>query len=159
MNLIKGFLRPSMVNSAKFNYSTREKMIYSCGIGSYIPNKHMWASHLPEYRAFSSSDCSKKVDFKSKYGDIEKMNYEEYTIMENILFKEHVIWIRSFDANEFYWVADDNSHTGWKLRLNDFPAEPMYTFIVDGNEILNFDDLPDNWFIKEDRYDPKEVKP
>jgi hypothetical protein len=31
------------------------------------------------------------------------------------------------------------------IRLNDFPAEPLYTLISDGSEIVSFDDWPESW--------------
>ncbi len=34
------------------------------------------------------------------------------------------------------------------LRLNDFPAEPLYTLFVNGEEIMDIDDLSENWKIK-----------
>jgi hypothetical protein len=39
------------------------------------------------------------------------------------------------------------THNGKKLRLrmNDFPAEPLYTLLVNDEEILDLDDLPANW--------------
>jgi hypothetical protein len=33
----------------------------------------------------------------------------------------------------------------WSVRMNDFPDEPMYTLIVDGREIVHFDDWPAFW--------------
>ncbi|RZA05693.1 MAG: hypothetical protein EOP11_12230 [Proteobacteria bacterium] len=33
----------------------------------------------------------------------------------------------------------------WKLRLNDFPGEPLYTLFVAGSEIGSLDDWPANW--------------
>ncbi len=33
----------------------------------------------------------------------------------------------------------------WVLRLNDFPAEPMYTLFVEGREIGSLDDWPRAW--------------
>ena len=31
------------------------------------------------------------------------------------------------------------------LRLNDFPAEPLYTLFVNGEEIIDIEDFPENW--------------
>lgn len=42
----------------------------------------------------------------------------------------------------FALQVDDQS---WRVRINDFPAEPMYTLIVDGTEIQDFDDWPEAW--------------
>jgi hypothetical protein len=33
----------------------------------------------------------------------------------------------------------------WVLRLGDFPAEPLYTLIVDGIEAESFDEWPAVW--------------
>ena len=33
----------------------------------------------------------------------------------------------------------------FKVRLNDFPEEPLYTLIVDGEEIINFNEWPSEW--------------
>lgn len=35
-----------------------------------------------------------------------------------------------------------------RLRLNDFPAEPLYTLFAGNVEIMDLDDLPKNWTIK-----------
>ena len=33
----------------------------------------------------------------------------------------------------------------WVIRLGDFPDEPMYTLLVDGEPVLEFDDWPPAW--------------
>lgn len=33
----------------------------------------------------------------------------------------------------------------WRLRINDFPAEPLYTLFVNGKEVFNLDDPPPAW--------------
>ncbi|MEW6342933.1 MAG: hypothetical protein AB1704_19920 [Pseudomonadota bacterium] len=33
----------------------------------------------------------------------------------------------------------------WRIRMNDFPDEPMYTLIVDGAEKIHFNDWPSEW--------------
>lgn len=33
----------------------------------------------------------------------------------------------------------------WQVRVNDFPDEPCYTFLIDGNEVMHFDDWPPFW--------------
>jgi hypothetical protein len=33
----------------------------------------------------------------------------------------------------------------WKIRLNDFPDEPLFTLLVDDVEIIHFNDWPKEW--------------
>lgn len=33
----------------------------------------------------------------------------------------------------------------WLIRINDFPAFAMYTLMVDGREVGDFDDWPAGW--------------
>jgi hypothetical protein len=33
----------------------------------------------------------------------------------------------------------------WSVRLNDFPDEPAFTLLLDGGEVLHFDDWPKAW--------------
>jgi len=33
----------------------------------------------------------------------------------------------------------------WTIRLNDFPDEPAYTVLIDGDEVMHFDDWPPVW--------------
>lgn len=49
------------------------------------------------------------------------------------------------EENSVIFNADTNG-ISCKLKMNDFPSEPMYTFIILGEE-LSFDDIPDLWEI------------
>jgi hypothetical protein len=35
-----------------------------------------------------------------------------------------------------------------RLRLNNFPLEPLYTLFVNDKEVMDLDDLPANWTLK-----------
>lgn len=52
-------------------------------------------------------------------------------------------WKHTGDA-EFPYTTDVNGKR-YTLRLNDFPAEPMYTLISDGTELQDLEDWPGNW--------------
>ncbi len=59
------------------------------------------------------------------------------------VFAAAIGWRKSADG-EFPFIAR------WKeeelaIRLNDFPAEPLYTLIVDGKAAADFDDWPAHW--------------
>jgi hypothetical protein len=33
----------------------------------------------------------------------------------------------------------------WTVRLNDFPDEPCFSVLIDGTEVIHFDDWPKFW--------------
>lgn len=62
----------------------------------------------------------------------------------------------SFSRHKIAWKksAPNTSHVAyeaivenrsWRLRMNDFPDEPLYTLIVNGVEIIHFNDWPSDW--------------
>ena len=54
-----------------------------------------------------------------------------------------VIWARSSDVDRPYASRVDGHE--WMIRLGDFPAEPLYTLIVDGTEVESSDEWPVVW--------------
>lgn len=58
--------------------------------------------------------------------------------------KQKVKFERTKDVDYIYSAKVKNEH--WQIRLGDFPAEPLYFFIIDGKEIAEFNDWPSaNW--------------
>lgn len=54
-----------------------------------------------------------------------------------------VEWVASTDAEYPY-----QSRVGavrWSVRVNDFPAEPLYTLFVDGALVGDLEDWPESW--------------
>lgn len=72
---------------------------------------------------------------------MKKMENKDY-------LREKIRWSETSDV-EFPFKA---VHDGDKLllRLNDFPAEPLYTLFVNGEEIMDLDDFSNNWKIKKE---------
>jgi len=52
-------------------------------------------------------------------------------------------WRATDDADCPYALAVDGRD--WLIRVNDFPAEPFYTLLIDGREVGDFDDWPVLW--------------
>jgi hypothetical protein len=54
-----------------------------------------------------------------------------------------VTWTKTGDLDS-PWAADYEGGS-WQVRINDFPDEHMYTLLVDGTRVGDFDDWPDAW--------------
>ena len=59
------------------------------------------------------------------------------------LVRAAVVWKHTGDA-EFPYTANVRSRR-FTIRINDFPAEPMYTLIADGVELQDLEDWPPAW--------------
>ena len=57
--------------------------------------------------------------------------------------KIEIEWSATGDAEYIYFTVI-NERT-FHIRLNDFPAEPMYTLIFEKIVIIDFDDWPEVW--------------
>lgn len=51
---------------------------------------------------------------------------------------------RETDDPDFPWETQWNGNS-LKLRLNDFPEEPLYTLLESGHALGQIDDWPANW--------------
>ncbi|MBK1880688.1 hypothetical protein [Pelagicoccus mobilis] len=58
--------------------------------------------------------------------------------------KKPVSW-KTGDGNDHIEFEANEEKKRWKIRLNDFPDEPLYTLIIEQKEIIHFDDWPDFW--------------
>ena len=68
----------------------------------------------------------------------------KFWIMIKQFFKYQIKWVQDNEDSSFF-KTDFNST--FRLRMNDFPSEPMYTFIALGEDV-DFDDLPNVWTIQ-----------
>ena len=79
-----------------------------------------------------------------------KQHSEYWTPEDNWEIAEHyrvpgVQW-RTAEPNQhsiIYTAVVGKSE--WKIRMNNFPDQPFYTLIVDGLEIIHFNDWPKEW--------------
>lgn len=59
------------------------------------------------------------------------------------VFSTRVHWRESDDVDFPYFATVGDSQ--WKLRLNDFPEEPLLTLFIDDREWGHLDDWPAAW--------------
>lgn len=54
-----------------------------------------------------------------------------------------IVWTHTGDG-EFPYRADVEGRS-FTIRVNDFPAEPLYTVMLDGHELEDMNDWPSAW--------------
>lgn len=54
-----------------------------------------------------------------------------------------VNWVKTSHAEYPYQVEIQGQV--WQIRINDFPAEPMYTLLIEGKVIGSFDEWSNQW--------------
>lgn len=54
-----------------------------------------------------------------------------------------VLWMRTPAAAKPYRASVGASE--WSISIDNFPEEPLYTLIIDGNAVGEFDDWPPTW--------------
>jgi hypothetical protein len=63
-------------------------------------------------------------------------------------FYTELTWYKTGTAQYPFANTDDEDHD-FKIRINDFPEEPLYTLIKDGKALCSFNDWPDYWKVEE----------
>ncbi|WPD21240.1 MAG: hypothetical protein SD837_13660 [Candidatus Electrothrix scaldis] len=58
-------------------------------------------------------------------------------------FSRRIVWRKTGDGEFPYMAAGE--HGLMKIRINDFPAEPLYSLIADDVVLCDFDQWPPNW--------------
>lgn len=61
------------------------------------------------------------------------------------LSDRNVPWQETQDSRFPYRATVESQD--WRLRMNDFPDEPLYTLIIEGREIIHFTKPPSGWRI------------
>lgn len=69
-----------------------------------------------------------------------KREHKYMSVQAQHYLGDNVVWRKGKDP-EYPYVADFEGKE-CRIRLNNFPKEKLYTLIVDGEEIANFDDWP-----------------
>ena len=89
-------------------------------------------------------------EFVRKFGAVKEGELEIFNEIKSEVFKESIQWQKNIDTDMdiFPFKATVDSQI-WKLRVNNFPDEPMYTLFINDKAILTFDDKPSTWIILE----------
>jgi hypothetical protein len=60
-----------------------------------------------------------------------------------------VVQWRKTDDVDHPWEATVEGRL-WRLRLGDYPAEDLFTLIIDGRELGTLNDVPPEWKLGQD---------
>jgi hypothetical protein len=71
------------------------------------------------------------------------MSNKSKHLTEADVSNRRIVWKETGDVDLPYEAEVDGSH--WKLRVNDFPDEPLFTLFIDEEEWGHFDDWPPSW--------------
>lgn len=58
-------------------------------------------------------------------------------------FSKALKWFNTEDA-EYPLVSNVNEEC-WRIRINDFPEEPLYTLFIEKRLVVSFNDWPSSW--------------
>src|SRR5262249_8474887 len=72
--------------------------------------------------------------------DERGVRYQEMTMRPTA---RDIVWRRTASAEVPYEAEVDGRR--WVVRVNDFPAEPLYTLLVDGVAVENLEAWPKAW--------------
>lgn len=59
------------------------------------------------------------------------------------LMRAAVDWEQTDDVDYPYRTTVDEIR--WRIRLNDFPDEPLFSLIKEDQHVADFDDWPSHW--------------
>jgi hypothetical protein len=81
----------------------------------------------------------------SRNSDIKELNGQHASIaILPLKYKlKRVKWQETGDATNPYSALVNSKF--WTIRINDFPKEQLYTLLIDGIDIGNFDNWPILW--------------
>ena len=73
----------------------------------------------------------------------ERKEVPEWAMILARCMIDPITWARTGDG-EFPYRARIEGRE-WIIRVNDFPAEPLYSLMIDGQAALDLEDWPEVW--------------
>ncbi|HTS24508.1 MAG TPA: hypothetical protein VMH81_01445 [Bryobacteraceae bacterium] len=102
-----------------------------------------WALHIPKsFQGYDPDEFFERYKINANRALQEEMSPKENKKVARVLAKP-IEWRATGDLTA-PWSAESQRHT-YRVRLNDFPDEWMYSLIVDETELGDFHDWPDIW--------------
>lgn len=62
---------------------------------------------------------------------------------------QNLVWSKVKNNHQrIIYTAINTNGINLYIRMNDFPDEPLYTLIEMDEDIIHFNDWPENWIVK-----------
>lgn len=115
-------------------------LVFDWATGAFTPDRSYWEQ---------LSSTGKDVDQLTESQFDVRVGLLRQPIVEKHVTSS-IAWESAGDG-ELPYRASVDGHV-YTIRVNDFPEEPLYTLLVDGQEIVDLDDWPAAW-IKPNAHD------
>jgi hypothetical protein len=112
-----------------------DALVFGFATGGFIPDRSYFA-RVSETGIGKDVDQLTEGEFEALVATLRRSVSEERQTT-------HIAWQGTGDG-EFPYRAQVRGRT-LTIRVNDFPAEPLYTLLVDGQEVEDLEDWPAAW--------------
>ena len=112
-----------------------DALIFDFATGDFVPDRSYFARTM-ETGIGKDVDQLTEAEFNLLVAALRQAISEERAATP-------IQWQHTGDG-EFPYTAEYGGRT-LVIRVNDFPDEPLYTLLIDGNEIEDLEDWPEAW--------------
>lgn len=100
---------------------------------------------------FVVNDAYFEQIFVTPFKDVDSFTKFEFDLRVRLLrapivdrlLATPMVWAHTGDGLVPYTTTNDDRI--FRIRINDFPEEPLYTLMFDGEEITDLEDWPEQW--------------
>lgn len=78
-----------------------------------------------------------------KFGIFKETDQDKYDRVSTQVFGKSIVWSSTGDATTPLEATVEDKN--WKLRINEFPEEELFTLLIEGKAVLSFSEKPSTW--------------
>jgi hypothetical protein len=112
-----------------------DALVFDFTTGSFIPDRS-YLARVAETGIGKDVDQLTEGEFQALVADLRRSVSEQRQARP-------IVWEQTGDG-EFPYRGEVDGRT-FTIRVNDFPAEPLYTLLIEGQEVEDLDDWPSAW--------------
>lgn len=109
--------------------------VFEWATGGFVPDRSYW-EHVHGGDDFKDVDRLTKDQFDHLVAPLRTR-----AVVKHVT--NPMVWQATTDG-EFPFRSSTEGYT-FTIRINDFPAEPLYTLLIDGEELADLEEWPAVW--------------